>query len=118
MIRSRKGFTIIEGTVATAVTSLIVAVLAHSPVGQSVRLVANRRSALKYEAAKFESVSFTSLAAWSTKDRDVTRGTFSYTRQLKMTTIDPQHYTVQIIVIPKENPAKKDSVSVSVDVTL
>jgi prepilin-type N-terminal cleavage/methylation domain-containing protein len=115
MKRARKGFSLIEVMVAITVFSLVLLSLAKVTTALAMRgrtsdLVAKRNAALQLEANKLGAMPYARLAAWSSNVQTVTRGTFSYTRQLTLTRMSSNRYTVKIVVIPTLDPTKADSV--------
>ncbi len=113
--RSRRGFSLIEIMVAMTMFSIVMLSLAKvitalATRGQTNDLVAKRNAALQLEANKFGGVSYSSLGGWSTADKVITLGNFTYTRKLTITQSATNRYTIKIIVVPSLNTAKKDSV--------
>ena len=113
--RPRRGFSLIEIMVAMTIFSIIMLSLAKVITGLATRgrtndLVAKPNAALQLEANKFGGVPYASLSTWSTTDKTVTAGTFTYTRKLTITQSATNRYTVKIIVVPSLDATKKDSV--------
>lgn len=113
--RPRRGFSLIEIMVAMTLFSIIMLSLAKvitglATSGRTNDLVAKRNAALQLEANKFGGVPYSSLSTWSTADKTVTAGTFTYTRKLTITQSATNRYTVKIIVVPSLDATKKDSV--------
>jgi prepilin-type N-terminal cleavage/methylation domain-containing protein len=115
MTRSREGFTLIETIVALTMFAIVMLGMARMAAAVAVKgrtndLTAKRNAALQQEANKFGAVPFNSLAAWPTANKTLSRGTFTYTRRLAITSVSPTRYTVKIVVTPASDPTKKDSV--------
>ncbi len=113
--RFRRGFSLIEVMVAITIFSLVMLSLAKVITGLAVRdqtndLVAKRNAALQLEANKFGGVPYSSLSGWSTANKNVTLGNFTYTRKLTITQSATNRYTIKIIVVPSLNTTKPDSV--------
>ena len=116
-IRGRKGFSLIEVMVAMTMLSLVMLQLAKVTMALSLRnrtsdLVAKRIASLQLEANKFGAVPYSRLASWSTADQTLTRGNFTYTRRLTITTMSSTRYTIKIVVVPSADSTKKDSVMI------
>lgn len=112
--RTRAGFSLIEVMVAMTVLSIVLLNLAKVTTGLATRartndLVAKRTAALALEANKFGAVPFSSLGTWSTTNQTVTRGTFTYTRRLTISSLSSSRYSVKIVVVPTADTTKKDS---------
>lgn len=115
MTRSREGFTLIETMVALTMFAIVMLGMARMAAAVAVKgrtndLTAKRNAALQQEANKFGAVPFNSLAAWPTSDKTLSRGTFTYTRRLAITSVSPTRYTVKIVITPTSDSTKKDSV--------
>ena len=113
--KARTGFSLIEVMVAMTVFSLVLLSLAKVTTALALRgrtsdVVAKRNAALALEANKFGAMPYTRLAAWSSSVATVTRGSFSYTRQLTLTRMSSNRYTVKIMIIPTSDPTKVESV--------
>lgn len=115
MKRKRKGFTLIETVVAMTMFAVVTLGMAKMATAVALRgrnndIIAKRNAALQLEANKFGAVRFSALANWSTADRTLSRGNFTYTRKLVITGTGMTRYTVKILVIPTADPTKRDSV--------
>lgn len=115
---ARRGFSLIEVMVAVIMLAIVVTSLARastvvSLLGRTNGIVASRTAALQLEANKFGAVPFTSLATWSTSDQTFTRGDFTYTRKLTITSQNATNtrYLIKIVVVPSTDATKKDSLS-------
>jgi prepilin-type N-terminal cleavage/methylation domain-containing protein len=113
--RIRRGFSLIEVMVAMTIFSLVMVSFGKAIGGLALRgrngdLAAKRNASLQLEANKFGAVPFARLAAWSTADQTITRGTFTYTRRITITQASTSRYSIKIIVIPSSDATKKDSV--------
>ena len=112
----RRGFSLIEVMVAMTILSVVLLTIAQSATavatrGRSSDLVAKRSAALQLEANKFLTVPFASLATWSTSDKTLTHGSFTYTRKLRITSISATRYTVTVTVVPSTDATKQDSLT-------
>lgn len=113
---NRRGFTLIEVMIAVTMLAIIVGTLTRASGGLAVKgraidLVAKRNAALQAEANKLGAQKFTALAVWSTSNKTVTRGDFTYTRRLTITAPSTTQYTIKIVIVPSADTTKKDSVS-------
>jgi prepilin-type N-terminal cleavage/methylation domain-containing protein len=113
MTRSREGFTLIEVMVALTLLSIILLSFADAATAVAVRgrtndLVAKRTAALQGEANKFASVPFSSLATWSTANKTITKGNFTYTRKLSITSLASNRDSIKITIVPSVDPTKTD----------
>jgi prepilin-type N-terminal cleavage/methylation domain-containing protein len=113
--RIRHGFSLIEVMVAMTVFSLVMVSFGKAIAGLALRgrngdLAAKRNASLQLEANKLGAVPFARLAGWPTANQTITRGTFSYTRQVRITQVSTSRYSIKIIVIPSLDATKKDSV--------
>lgn len=102
--------------VAITILSVVLMTLTQVATSVAVRgrtndMVAKRTAALQLEANKFLAVPFASLATWSTADKPLTHGSFSYTRKMTITSMSSTRSTVKIVVVPTNSPTKMDSVS-------
>jgi prepilin-type N-terminal cleavage/methylation domain-containing protein len=112
---ARKGFSLIEVMVTLTLMSVVLVSVAKVGTALAVRgrrndVLAKRNAALQLEANKFGAVPFASLANWSTADRVLTQGNFSYTRKLSIRQVSPTRYTVSITVVPSVDASRKDSI--------
>ncbi len=115
MMKARKGFSLIETMVAMTMFAVVMLGMAQMSAAVAVKgrtndVVAKRNAVLQLEANKFGAAAFSSLATWPTADKTFTRGAFSYTRRLTITTVGSTRYTVKVVIIPTVDPTKKDSV--------
>jgi prepilin-type N-terminal cleavage/methylation domain-containing protein len=113
--RPSRGFSLVEVMVAMTLLSIILVVLAKFATIIAVRgrgndLTAKRTSALRLEANKFGAAPFSTLANWSTADKTITQGDFTYTRRLTITSQSATRYSIKIIVIPSSDATRTDSV--------
>ncbi len=113
--RVRRGFSLIEVMVAMTVFSLVMVSFGKAIAGLALRgrngdLAAKRNASLQLEANKLGAVPFALLAGWPTTSQTITRGTFTYTRQVRITQVSTSRYSIKIIVIPSLDATKKDSV--------
>lgn len=113
--RIRHGFSLIEVMVAMTIFSLVMVSFGKAIAGLALRgrngdLAAKRNASLQLEANKFGAVPFSLLAAWPTANKTITRGTFTYTRQLTITQVSTTQYSIKIVVTPSLDATKKDSV--------
>lgn len=115
MMQSRKGFSLIEIVVAMTILSAVLLSVAKATTALAVRghgtdVVAKRNAALQLEENKFEAAPFASLATWSTTDKTLSWGTFSYTRRLSITQVTSTRDSIKIVVVPSSDTTAKDSV--------
>ncbi|MGH7617252.1 MAG: type IV pilus modification PilV family protein, partial [Gemmatimonadaceae bacterium] len=113
--RPRSGFSLIEVMVAMTLLSIVLLNLAQVTTALSLRgrnndLYAKRTASLQLESNKFGAVPFADIASWPTADQTVTRGNFTYTRKLTITTQSSARYTIKIVVVPALDATKKDSI--------
>ena len=114
-MKAREGFTLIETMVAMTMFAVVMLGMAQMSAAVAVKgrtndVVAKRNAVLQLEANKFGAAPFASLATWSTSNRTLTHGTFSYTRRLTITATASTRYTVKVVVIPTVDASKTDSV--------
>jgi len=112
----RAGFSLLEVMVALTMLALVTVSLARASTAVAVfshttDLIAKRNAALQMEMNKFQAVPYASLATWSTANKTVTLGDFTYTRQLTITASASNRYTIKIVVVPSTATSKKDSVT-------
>lgn len=112
----RSGFSLIEVMVALVLLGIILVSLARASTVVAVRgrtndLAAKRTAVLQMEANKFGAMPFATLTAFSTANQTFTRGDFTYTRRLSITSMNSANtrYTVKIVVVPSTDPARPDS---------
>jgi prepilin-type N-terminal cleavage/methylation domain-containing protein len=115
--RARAGFSLIEVMVAMTMLSLVMLQLAKVTTSVALKnrtqdLVTKRGASLQLEANKFGAVPFSRLASWSTANQTITRGNFTYTRQLTISRQSSNRYSIKIIVIPTADSSRKDSVMI------
>jgi prepilin-type N-terminal cleavage/methylation domain-containing protein len=115
MMKSRKGFSLIETMVAMTMFAVVMLGMAQMSAAVAVKgrtndVVAKRNAVLQLESNKFGAASYASLANWPTATRTFTRGTFEYTRRLTITAASMTRYTVKVVIIPTVDPTKKDSI--------
>jgi hypothetical protein len=79
--------------------------------GRTNDLAAKRTAALQREADKFRAMPYDSIGTFSTADRQLAFGGWSYTRKLAITTVGTSYRTVRIVIVPVSDPAAKDSVT-------
>jgi prepilin-type N-terminal cleavage/methylation domain-containing protein len=113
--RSRRGFSLIEVMVAMTLLAIILTVLAKFATIIAVRgrgndLTTKRTSALQLEANKLGAAPFSTLATWSTANRTITQGDFTYTRRLTITSQSATRYSIKIIVVPSSDATRPDSI--------
>jgi prepilin-type N-terminal cleavage/methylation domain-containing protein len=113
---NRRGFTLIEVMVALVMLAIVVTGVARASTaiavfGRRTDLAAKRTAALQLESNKFGAVPYANLATWSTSDQTFTRGDFTYTRKLTITSQNATNtrYLIKIVVVPSTDPTKKDS---------
>lgn len=116
---ARKGFTMIEVMVSLVLLAIVLTSLARASTVVAVRgrtndLSAKRTAVLQMEANKFGAIPFASIAGWSTANKTFTRGDFTYTRRLTITSQNATNtrYTIKIVVVPSTDATKADSVSI------
>jgi Tfp pilus assembly protein PilV len=99
---------------AIVLTSLARASTVIAVRGRTNDLSAKRTAVLQMEANKFGAIPFASIAGWSTTNKTFTRGDFTYTRRLTITSQNATNtrYTIKIVVIPSIDATKADSVSI------
>ena len=113
---NRRGFTLIEVMVALVMLAIVATGVARASTslavfGRRTDLVAKRTASLQLEANKFGAVPYSALAGWRTVDSVITRGDFTYTRKLAITSQNATNtrYQIKVVVVPQLDPTKKDS---------
>jgi prepilin-type N-terminal cleavage/methylation domain-containing protein len=114
--RPRRGFSLVEVIMAMTLLAVVLMSLtriiyALSKQGRDNTIVASRTFAVIKEANKFGAMPYTTLTAFSTAASTVTDGNFTYTRRLTITTVSTTT-TVKILIVPKADTTRKDSVFV------
>ena len=117
MMRRRSGFSLLEVVIAMTILSLALMGIGRFSATLHIRsrgndLVAKRAAALQLEANKFAAVPYSTLSTWSTTDKTFTRGDFTYTRKLSISTASSTRYTIKVIVVPSTDATRKDSVMI------
>jgi prepilin-type N-terminal cleavage/methylation domain-containing protein len=117
--RPRTGFSLIEVMVSLVLLAIILVSLARASTVIAVRgrtndLNAKRTSVLQMEANKFGAIPFASIAGWSTVNKTFTKGDFTYTRRLTISSQNATNtrYLIKIVVIPSIDATKGDSVTI------
>lgn len=113
--RSRRGFSLIEIVVAMTLLSIVLMSLAKlstnvGVLGRTNAIAAKRNAALQLEANKLGATPYADLGTWSTGSKTDTLNGFVYTRRLTITAASGSRSTVTIVVVPKTDTTKKDSV--------
>jgi prepilin-type N-terminal cleavage/methylation domain-containing protein len=114
--RARRGFSLVE--IMMAMTMLCIVLLSLGKVtyllskrGRDNGIIAKRTFAIIKEANKFGAMPYATLTAFSTANKTVTDGGFTYTRRLSITTSGSQT-TVKIAIVPALDATRVDSVFV------
>lgn len=113
--RARRGFSLVETVVAMTMFAIVMLGMAKMAAAVAVRgrtndLIARRNAVLQLEANKFGGVPYASLATWPVSTQTLTAANLTYTRRLTLTRVSPTRYTVKVVVVPKPDSTKKDSV--------
>jgi prepilin-type N-terminal cleavage/methylation domain-containing protein len=118
MMRSRKGFSLIEIMVALTMLSLVMMSVARMALYVSLRGRGNdgyakRTAALNLESNKFSAMRFANIGSFSTTNKTFTLDGFTYTRKLTITTVSSTQYTIKIVVVPSATTVGQDSVTIT-----
>jgi hypothetical protein len=103
----RRELSFVQVVAAATLGVALIGAVAYAP---KEAIIKQRDAALAHESRKFDAISFTSLAAWSTADKTIEQGEFAFVRRVEITDLSGPRFVVKIVMTPVLDPSKRDSV--------